>query len=81
MEKIAFITGANRGLGLETAIELAKKGVRVIMGTGWVKTDMGSSNAPLALADGIKTSVELALLPDTGPNGQFYIWAKHCLGR
>ena len=30
--KIAFITGANRGLGLETARELGEKGVTVIVG-------------------------------------------------
>jgi NAD(P)-dependent dehydrogenase (short-subunit alcohol dehydrogenase family) len=32
-EKIAFITGANRGLGLETARELGKAGVTVILGS------------------------------------------------
>ena len=31
--KIAFITGANRGLGLETARELGKTGVRVVIGS------------------------------------------------
>ncbi len=31
--KVAFITGANRGLGLETARELGKTGVRVILGS------------------------------------------------
>jgi NAD(P)-dependent dehydrogenase (short-subunit alcohol dehydrogenase family) len=31
--KIAFVTGANRGLGFETARELAEKGVSVIMGS------------------------------------------------
>jgi NAD(P)-dependent dehydrogenase (short-subunit alcohol dehydrogenase family) len=30
--KIAFITGANRGLGLETARELGKTGIRVVIG-------------------------------------------------
>lgn len=32
-KKIAFITGANRGLGFETARELAEKGVKVILGS------------------------------------------------
>lgn len=32
MEKIAFITGGNRGLGLGTGIELAKQGIHVIIG-------------------------------------------------
>jgi predicted amino acid dehydrogenase len=31
-EKVAFITGANRGLGFETAHELGEAGVRVIFG-------------------------------------------------
>src|SRR5246127_794645 len=31
--KVAFITGANRGLGLETARELGKTGVRVVLGS------------------------------------------------
>jgi NAD(P)-dependent dehydrogenase (short-subunit alcohol dehydrogenase family) len=32
-KKIAFITGANRGIGFETAKELGKKGVHVILGS------------------------------------------------
>ncbi|MBC7661169.1 MAG: SDR family oxidoreductase [Chitinophagaceae bacterium] len=32
-QKVAFITGANRGLGFETARELGEKGVRVILGS------------------------------------------------
>lgn len=32
-EKVAFITGANRGIGLETARELAEKGVKVVIGS------------------------------------------------
>src|SRR5262245_49368513 len=31
--KVAFITGANRGLGLETARELGKQGVVVVLGS------------------------------------------------
>jgi NAD(P)-dependent dehydrogenase (short-subunit alcohol dehydrogenase family) len=31
--KIAFITGANRGLGLETARELGKRGITVVIGS------------------------------------------------
>ena len=30
--KVAFITGGNRGLGLETARELGKEGITVVLG-------------------------------------------------
>lgn len=39
---------------------------------GWVKTDMGTSAAPLEIEDGAKTQVQLALLPDDGPTGGFF---------
>jgi NAD(P)-dependent dehydrogenase (short-subunit alcohol dehydrogenase family) len=39
---------------------------------GWVKTDMGGPAAPMELAEGGKTSVELATLPDNGPTGGFF---------
>ena len=39
---------------------------------GWVKTDMGGSAAPLEVAEGGKTSVQLATLPDDGPTGGYF---------
>ncbi len=33
MEKVAFITGANRGIGFETSKKLAERGVKVILGS------------------------------------------------
>lgn len=39
---------------------------------GWVKTDMGGPSAPLELAEGGKTSVELATLPAEGPSGGYF---------
>jgi NAD(P)-dependent dehydrogenase (short-subunit alcohol dehydrogenase family) len=39
---------------------------------GWVKTDMGGAQAPMQLADGAKTSVQLATLPPDGPSGGFF---------
>lgn len=39
---------------------------------GWVQTEMGGSAAPMTVADGARTSVQLALLSDDGPSGGFY---------
>jgi NAD(P)-dependent dehydrogenase (short-subunit alcohol dehydrogenase family) len=39
---------------------------------GWVKTDMGGTNAPLELEDGARTAVRLALLDDDGPTGEYF---------
>lgn len=39
---------------------------------GWVKTDMGTDAAPMELADGAKTEVYLATLPEDGPTGGFF---------
>ncbi len=39
---------------------------------GWVRTDMGGPQATLGLADGAKTSVRLATLPDDGPTGGYF---------
>jgi len=39
---------------------------------GWVKTDMGGEAAPLEVADGAKTSVQLATLPSDGPTGGYF---------
>jgi NAD(P)-dependent dehydrogenase (short-subunit alcohol dehydrogenase family) len=38
---------------------------------GHVKTDMGGENAPMEIVDGAKTSVQLALIGEDGPNGAF----------
>lgn len=39
---------------------------------GWVKTELGGDNAPMELADGGKTSVQLATLDSSGANGGFF---------
>jgi NAD(P)-dependent dehydrogenase (short-subunit alcohol dehydrogenase family) len=39
---------------------------------GWVKTDMGGEGAMMEVSDGAKTSVQLALLEDNGPNGGYF---------
>lgn len=38
---------------------------------GWVKTEMGGSDAPMELSEGGKTSAALATLPADGPTGRF----------
>ena len=38
---------------------------------GWVKTDLGTQHAQLDVADGAKTTVELALVGADGPSGKF----------
>ncbi|SFD61335.1 3-oxoacyl-[acyl-carrier protein] reductase [Chitinophaga sp. CF118] len=38
---------------------------------GWVKTSIGSDQAPLTPEDGAKTGVSLALLDENGPTGTF----------
>ena len=35
---------------------------------------MGGPAAPLSVAEGGKTSVQLATLPDDGPTGGFFSW-------
>ena len=39
---------------------------------GWVKTEMGGEYAPMEIADGAKTSVQLATLPADGPSGGYF---------
>ncbi|MDQ3847877.1 MAG: SDR family NAD(P)-dependent oxidoreductase [Thermoproteota archaeon] len=39
---------------------------------GWVRTDMGGSNAPRSVKEGAATPVWLATLPDGGPTGHNY---------
>lgn len=39
---------------------------------GWMKTDMGGSDAPYTTAEGAQTAVYLATLPDGGPQGGFF---------
>lgn len=43
---------------------------------GWVKTDMGGSDAPMEVSEGGKTSAALATLPDNGPTGGYFHLGK-----
>lgn len=44
---------------------------------GWVKTDLGGTDAPLDVAEGAQTAVRLALLPADGPTGGYFHGAEH----
>ena len=52
------------------------KGTNILVNAvcpGWVRTDMGGSNAPRSVEEGAATPVWLATLPDGGPTGHnFY---------
>lgn len=51
---------------------LAETGIKVNSAhPGWVKTDLGTSAAPMEVTDGASTVVDLALIDNDGPNGQF----------
>src|SRR5689334_4257504 len=50
-KKVAFITGANRGLGLETARELGRQGITVVLGARDLKK--GQAAAAKLRSEGI----------------------------
>ena len=55
------------------ASELHRYGILVnAVCPGWVQTDMGGSEAPLAPEQGAETIVWAATLPDNGPTGSFF---------
>jgi len=57
---------------VQLAHELRNSSIKVnTIHPGHVKTDMGGEAAPMEIADGAKTSVELALIGANGPNGSF----------
>jgi len=53
--------------------ELKDKNILVnSMCPGWVKTEMGGSEATRSVAEGADTAVWLSTLPDSGPRGKFF---------
>src|SRR5215217_4528031 len=48
---------------------------------GWVRTDMGGSNATRSVEEGAATPVWLATLPDGGPTGHNYYDKKQSVGK
>ena len=58
---------------IRLAKELAGTSIKVNAAhPGWVKTDLGGSEAPMNVVDGARTSVQLALLPADGPSGGYF---------
>ena len=76
-KKVAFITGANRGIGLQTAQELGKEGFVVVLGV----RDPGKGEAALAQLRGQKIEAELvaydAQRPETDEQVRAYLEKKH----
>ena len=60
---------------IHLAAELKDTGIQVNSAhPGWVKTELGTQHAQLEVADGAKTSVDLALAGPEGPNGRLVMW-------
>lgn len=58
---------------IHLAHELANTRIKVNSAhPGWVKTEMGGEGAMLEIEDGVKTSVQLATLPEDGPTGGYF---------
>jgi len=57
---------------VQLAYELQGTGIKVNAAhPGHVKTDMGGAHAPMEIVDGARTSVQLSLIDEQGPNGAF----------
>jgi len=70
-------TSALNAFTIHLAVELKDTKIKVNSAhPGWVKTEMGGAAAPMEIPDGAKTSVELALIGQDGPNGRFIHMGK-----
>jgi len=61
--------------GLACLLAKELKGTNILINNyspGWMKTDIGGSDAPLTAEEGAQTAVYLATLPEGGPQGGFF---------
>jgi len=76
-KKVAFITGANRGIGLQTARELGKEGFVVVLGV----RDPGKGEAALVELRAAKIEADLvaydATRPETDEQVRAYLETKY----
>jgi len=55
------------------AAEIKDEDIKInTMAPGWVRSDMGGTNAPRSLTQGADTIIWLATLPEDGPTGGFF---------
>jgi NAD(P)-dependent dehydrogenase (short-subunit alcohol dehydrogenase family) len=73
-EKIAFITGGNRGLGFQTALELGNAGIQVVIGS----RDLAQGEQALAKlrASGVKAGILLFDITRTASHKSAYDYFK-----
>jgi NAD(P)-dependent dehydrogenase (short-subunit alcohol dehydrogenase family) len=64
MKKLALITGANKGLGLETARQLGKQGIHILIGAR--NEEQGTRAATQLQSEGIEASFQLLDVNDEG---------------